>query len=320
MTRSEKAPAAIDQVLVPPHREAPGPPPLPLSVSAVEVHTASVAGTGSVDVYQGLGAWVDLYDYAFEQRADPAATVGELERRGVQTLYLQTSRWNLPTDIFDPADVSRFIEQAHARGIKVVGWYLPGFANLDRDIRGSLAVLRFVTPSGQRFDGFATDIEDARAVGNRLGLFNHGIAEYSRRLRAAVPPGSAIAAIVPDAKNNMRAPGNWAGFPWRAMADFYDVIMPMAYWSVTKTKCSRVMDVQQYMREVVARTEWLMGKAKPMHPIGGIADCLTHQEVAAYVNIGKQQGWLGASLYDLLTTNRNPSREALWAELGRFRR
>jgi hypothetical protein len=201
----------------------------------------------------------------------------------------------------------------------VVGWYLPGFADLDRDVNASLAVLNFRTPSGQSFDGFAADIEDNRAVGGRLAAFNAGVAAYSVKLRASAPSGVTLGAIVPDAKNNMRAPGLWAGFPWQEIARQFDVIMPMAYWSVIKRGgCAGGLNADAYMREVTSRTQAHMGTPKPMHPIGGIADCTTPKEVEEYVNVGTQEGWVGGSLYDVLTTNGSPWGERMWEHLRRF--
>lgn len=271
-------------------------------------------------MYRGLGAWVDLYDYVLRDKMDPLIAVEEMADRKVKTLYLQTGRWNLEPDIVDPATVAVFIDAAHARGIRVVGWYLPGFGDLGRDLRRSLAVLEFVTPSGGHFDGFAPDIEDRREVEGDISRFNDGIARYSRALRGAVGEATTIAAIVPDAKNNKRLPQRWLGFPWEEIAEQYDVIMPMAYWSVTKgANCSAEYDAAAYMQEVEATTQGLMGETRPMHSIGGIADCISAKEVAGYVSTARELHWVGVSLYDFATTRSNPAREALWEELHRFR-
>ena len=38
------------------------------------------------------------------------------------------------------------------------------------------------------------------------------------------------------------------------------------------------------------------------------------------VNLGLQQGWLGGSLYDTLTTDGSPWAERMWEQLRRFNR
>ena len=39
-----------------------------------------------------------------------------------------------------------------------------------------------------------------------------------------------------------------------------------------------------------------------------------------YVDVGIQQGWLGGSLYDTLTTDGSPWSERMWEQLRRFDR
>lgn len=267
--------------------------------------------------YRGLGAWVDLFDYGHPDSLPPITVVDELAARGVRTLFLQTSRWTHAGDLTRPAEADAFLEAAHARGVGVVGWYLPGFADVERDVRASLAVLAHRTPSGEGFDGFAADIEDDRAVDGDRGRFDAGIAEYARRLREAAP-GAVLGAIVPDAKNNERASSRWAGFPWPEIAARFDVVLPMAYWSVTKAASCPGYDAAAYIREVAGKTRALMVEARPLHLIGGIADCIQPDEVPAYVDAAREAGSIGGSLYDFLTTKGHPQADALWEQLVRF--
>lgn len=276
----------------------------------------------NINPYKGLGAWVDLYDFGKPNTMDPASIVNELADRQVRTIYLQTGRWNIPAEIAEPGLMNIFIEAAHARKLKVVGWYLPGFGDIALDLQRSLAVVNYATPSGQRFDGFAPDIEDRRGVGNDPARFHAAIIEYSRRLRESVGPTYALGAIVVDAKNNKRAPASWAGFPWPEIGQLYDVVLPMAYWTVVKRKvdCPISADSAAYMREVVAETEALMGTKKPLHLIGGIADCNTPQEIAAFTTVSIELGAVGGSIYDFWTTHMHGGRDAIWGELSRFNR
>lgn len=273
-----------------------------------------------LSAYAGMGAWVDMYDFNRPNTLPPAAIVDELASRGVRTLFLQTGRWNLPQDILDPVALSAFIELAHAKGMKVVAWYLPGFADNDLEMRRTMAAINLTTPTGQRFDGFAPDIEDFRAVGRDMIRFNAGIVDYSRRLREAVGPNYALGAITVDAKNNKRAAAHWAPFPWPEIGHYYDVIVPMAYWSVVKGGCWDETDVAGYMREMVAETKSRMGTDKPFHIIGGIADCNTAAELKQFVDVSYELGTMGGSLYDFWTTHSNPVKESIWAELARFNR
>ena len=321
-TAAPAPPPAAVAAPAPPPKPAVSPTPRPAPRLApvvpkpAAVAPRSVPATAGLIAYQGLGAWVSLYDFVFTNAAiDPAQATQAMANRGVQTLYLQTSRWNLPDDITGAGQVAQFIEHAHEHGIRVVGWYLPGFADVNLDVRRSMAVINFKTPNGQHFDGLAPDIEDKSAVNHNVAAFDAGIVAYSRALRAAVGPNVALGAIVPDAVNNQRLPIAWAGFPWPEIARDYDVIMPMGYWSVTKgSNCSQQYDAGGYTRNVASTTISLMGVTKPMLVVGGVGDCNTVAEVQGYAAAASSVG-IGASIYSFETVERSAGATAMWKAL-----
>src|SRR4051812_39055251 len=112
-----------------------------------------------VGAYNGTGAWIDRYDFA--RLEDPEMAVAEMSDYGVKTLYVETASWRVPrrVDIVAPAATAELIAAAHAEGMNVVSWYLPGFKDLRMDMRRIRAALHFTTPEGQTFDSFALDIE-----------------------------------------------------------------------------------------------------------------------------------------------------------------
>jgi len=344
-----EAVADVEENLIPPHRDPPPPPPppppapvaakapvknpAPSPARATQVApkpkappkpapapkpAAAAAGPlpGAADVYRGQGTWMDIFD-----NNSPAATTEQMQARGVRTLYFQTSRFKQAEDIFNPDRLGAFIDASHARGIAVVCWYVPGFGDMGRDIRRSMMAIEFTSPKGGHCDGFAPDIETMEeSLGGDRGRFNAGIIEYSRQLRAAAG-GRVLGAIVVDAKNNTRAPVKWAGFPWPEIGQIYDVVMPMAYWSVTKgANCALEYDVGAYMREVVSRTKELMGVNKPLHLIGGIGNCMTAAETTGFVNALLDMGVMGGSIYDFETVQANPNKDFIWSETARLNR
>lgn len=279
------------------------------------------ASTPIPAAYHGLAGWVSLYNYGGAGDAAPAQVVGAMASRGIDTLYIQTARWNSPTDIEQPGQLGAYIDAAHAAGIDVVGWYLPGFGDVATDIRRSLAVLDYTSPGGGHVDGFAADIEDHGATAT-LAQFNAGIVAYANALRAAVPSGTILGAIVPDVKNNERAPAHWAGFPWPEIGADFDVVLPMAYWSVTKnlaTCLATQYDVASYMSQVISTTESLMGRSLPIAPMGGVANCDTEQEVAAYVSTLRHDGAIGGGLYDFASLQARADANSVWSELAPLR-
>ena len=181
-----------------------------LAMAAARPQVAA-AGSASVSAYRGLGTWVDMYDAAAWN--DPAAAVADMALHGVRTLYIETANYHNPAtaSLFKPAALAVFIQECHARKMKIVAWYLPGFKDLDKDYKRSMAAIDFRTSDGQKFDSFALDIEDSHvkpastrsarlktlsarireAVGNELSPRRHhpvaGRHEDQRELLAGLP-------------------------------------------------------------------------------------------------------------------------------------
>jgi hypothetical protein len=128
-------------------------------VCACGAGSGRTAGDRDLSAYMGLGTWVDLYDGRV--LANPEAEVAKMAKRGVGTLFFETSNYGSRQDIVRPARVARFVEAAHANGMQIVAWYLPSFTSLVRDKRRSLAAIDFTTPGGEQFDSFALDIESS---------------------------------------------------------------------------------------------------------------------------------------------------------------
>src|SRR3954447_26095504 len=71
------------------------------------------------DVYAGLGAWIDGFDTSLLVPDD----MEKLALDGVRTLFLQASKTDDLT--------GEFLKEALKRDIRVVGWYVPKFADVD---------------------------------------------------------------------------------------------------------------------------------------------------------------------------------------------
>jgi hypothetical protein len=268
------------------------PPALAEAPPAAPLARAAASPRSGLDAYRGAGAWVDMYDEA--DLGDPWPALLEMRDHGVRTLYLETASWRVPKalDMKDEQAVELFLDEAHALGIKVVAWYLPGLDDLRTDLRRSRAVLGFRTPrGGQAFDGLAIDIESQRV--GRVPARNAALMRYSRALRRAAGPDYALGAIVPDLRSTTVSPGLWPGFPYRAAARWYDVFLPMAYSSYRGHGAGFVY---AYSRQNVTSVQALTGR--PVHLIGGLTDALGPGEAAAVVRGARDGGAIGASFYD----------------------
>jgi hypothetical protein len=195
-------------------------------------------------------------------------------------------------DIVRPLAVARFIEAAHANGMLVVAWYLPGLRDVGLDLRRVRAALRFTTLAGQHFDGFGLDIE--APVVRSLARRNAAAVRLSRAIRAIADEDFPLAAIVPDARSTQGG-GLWPGFPFRALRPFYDAFMPMAYSSVRVRGASRVA---AYTLANVRYVRAMTGDARvPVHVLAGLANRMSVAEVGAALRASAAAGAVGASVY-----------------------
>jgi hypothetical protein len=263
---------------------------LPLLACLAALVLPAAASARSLSAYRGTGTWVDRTDGTIY--ANPAPAIAQMAASGVRTLYIQTGNYKLTADVVHPEGLAMAIEAAHAAGIRVVGWYLPGFVDRDADLRRIMEGIDFTTPLGQHVDSFAIDIE-ANAIGP-VGLRNASMIKLTRRLRAALEPGYTLGAIVPDERSSTIWPGLWPAFPYGAIRQYYDVFMPMAY-STSRGHGSRFVFgyTAENVRFVKAMTR------RPVHLIAGIAGGLRGGEPNAAVRAAPAARAIGVSFYDL---------------------
>ena len=264
------------------------------ALAATAAGGASTADAASINAYRGAGAWVDIYSGG--ALGQPEAVVRRLAAAGVKTLYLETANYRRPRSvrIVWPAADRRFIVAAHGRGMRVVAWYLPSLGDLAADRERALAAIRFRTPNGQGFDGFALDIESNVVAG--ISARNAQLMTLSRQLRAAVGRGYALGAIIPDARSTAPSRSLWPGFPYRSLASLYDVFLPMAY---STYRVSGAFATYAYTRANVARIRLGTGRpGVPVHVIGGLADGLDAGEAKAVVSGARASHALGVSFYN----------------------
>jgi hypothetical protein len=279
------------------------------SSKVAPVLVAPRGGDTSLAPYDGLGTWVDVFDFVPAYQRDgvaPTFTADDVDvaaEAGVRTIYLQGARSDdrlsglVPDDLLGP-----ILARAHARGLKVVGWYLPTLGDVDADLDRLVRLARYSGPEGQRFDGIAVDIEDNQVVTDPAAR-SQRLIDLSKRLREQLGPDHAIGAIVlPAVLTEVINPQYWPGFPWAQIDPYYDVWLPMAYWSGRKTD-SGYHDGYKYAAESVQRMRGLLGDAgAKVHLIGGIADAVTEDEVRGFLRALTDTAAIGGSLYDYRTT------------------
>ena len=270
-----------------------------LSLATVLAATGAAAAPGAPsqeDVFGGLGTWVDIYDGGVF--AAPEATARRIAARSVETVWVETANYGASSDVVRPGPLGRFVDALHARGLRVVAWYLPGHVNPALDNRRALAMLRFRTPTGQTFDGVSLNIEATKL--RNVTLRSQRAVALARRLREEA--GSTPLAIIPfNPRGLERRPTTWPRFPWAELAETADAFAPMVYtggafrgFDATYgyvTRALRLLRVQTGDPDV------------SIHVAGGVADRLGPEELAGFAAaVSDDGGTIGVSLYDWATT------------------
>ena len=261
---------------------------------------------GGVEVFRGLGTWIDIYDTALYRTPD--AVAGRLAARGVRTAWVETANDRSAVDVVDPVGLGRLVDSLHARGITVVAWYLPGHDRQARDLRRTRAMLSFRTPHGGAFDGVGLDIESLREKNVKRRTTR--MLDLLSRLRAEA--GSMpVAAITYPPRAFERHLSWWPGFPWAEIARRVDAVVPMLY---TGGGFKGYDATYGYVARSLRLLRAAVGDRVAVHAAGGVANRMTAEELRAFTDAvlddGTATGW---SLYDLQTTT-----PAAWAAMARL--
>ena len=290
------------------------PPPVPaptLPSAAVPAQPPSRPAAGTVESYVGLGTWVDVYDWSHYKNSTPSvgpAQVDQMAAAGVQTLYIQTTKHDVPGpgEILEPELLLPIIDRAHAHGIEVVAWYLPTLEDVGNDLR------KLVASANLDVDGIAVDIEarNVRDVNER----NRRLVEFSSSARQLLPDRVIGGIVLPPVLLEVVNPNYWPAFPWREIAPFYDVWQTMGYWT-DRTWASGHRDAYQYTSENLRRLRANLGLPEALvHPVGGIGDETNDADLDGFLRAAVEHRSIGGSIYDWRTT-----KPEAWGKLRGFR-
>lgn len=253
-------------------------------------------GSWTLVPHRGLGAWVDVYDWTMELGgAEPSVGLDDVDamaEAGVQTLYLQTGHERSADDVVEPERLHALIDRAHERDMHVVAWYLPTLVDPERDLR------RLVAAADLPVDGLGVDIESVELTDPAERT--RRVLDLSTRLRSEVGADKALAAITLSSVHvQVVNPDFWPGYPWAQLAATYDVILPMAYWSIRKDDLNAGL---RYVGENIDRIRATAGADIPVHAAGGIADEATVADLEGMVAAIEDRDVIGGSLYDWATS------------------
>jgi hypothetical protein len=249
-------------------------------------------------VFSGVGAWADVYDWSpsFDGTTSfGLSDVDKLADKGVNVLYIQTAKSNRPEAILDQDLFKKIVARAHARGMRVVSWYLPGLADMRTDY------LRLVLPVWLGVDGIAWDLEDVSSVPD-LATRNKRLVDLTTVMRKLYKDTPMAAIVLPPVVTDIINTHYWPQFPWHQIADNFDAWMPMGYWT-NRTAGTEWRDAQHYTDVNIQRVRSDLGRpGAPVSAVGGIADKVTPADIGGFVAAAKADGAIGVSLYDAATS------------------
>jgi hypothetical protein len=269
---------------------------LAAAIVSVAAAAAPAAERADASVFGGLGTWVDIYDGAVY--AAPERAAQRIAARNVQTVWVETANDGAKVDVVNPVQLGRLVDALHARGVRVVAWYLPGHVKPSVDLRRSLAMLSFQTATGGAFDGVALDIESTKL--RNVGLRSRRAVALTRQLRQAA--GDTPLAVIPfNPRGLERRPTTWPRFPWADLAANADAFAPMVYTGGGFRGFDATYGyVTRALRLLRLNTD---DQNVQIHVAGGVADRLGAEELAGFVAAVDDDGsTIGVSLYDWMTT------------------
>lgn len=280
--------------------------------------STAVAGDTDLGAFEGLGTWVDVYDYVpgFQNDGGPPPvtvdSVDDMAGLGVETLYLQAAQDDdrIQGNTVPRKLLGRFLRRAHANGIDVVAWYLPKLDDLEADLRRIRALADFKS-DGERFDGIALDVEWTQGVPDPAAR-NDALVRLAKRAREAVDDRPLGAIVLEPLLIEEVNPSYWPDFPWKRIRSSFDVWLPMSYWT-NRDESSGYRDGFAYTEENIRRVRQRLGdKDAPVHAIGGIADSAATADYDGFVEAADERDAIGYSVYDFNTTT-----SGVWAHLRR---
>lgn len=233
----------------------------------------------------GKGIWVNIWNYP----RSPEIFCEYLKSKGIDTIYLQISRSNMPA-IKESQKLSHIINAAHKNEIKIIGWNYIFLKNPIEDAKKFLRAIFFKTSNGDSLDGMAADIEE---VSNSFA-----IETFAKFVRKTVGPDYPLIAVTFSPVLKRANPNRYA---WKTIANNFDIIAPMTYWhGFVKLRSQK--GAYDYTTETIAKIkEYTQKNNLQIHLIGD-GQKTSQEEIIGFLKAAEDHGInAGVSLYPLYT-------------------
>jgi len=239
-------------------------------------------------------------DANYYAKLDPQAIVAQAARAGLHYVELRTAYgayWEL--DPGAKATIDAIIDGLAAHHILTMGWTVPRDTTFE-DLQASLRTVYYRTAKGTPLAGLAVDVErgDEFMGSDPQGLPALGL--YMKYLREAVGPHYLLVATIEDPYMEHL---NEKKYPYRPIAQYSDVLQPMAYWRMLRRTPTTPAQVKTLLRATVARVQYLSRFKRPIS-IGGQTTAEgrngnpSAEEITASLDAAKELHTLGECFFD----------------------
>jgi len=274
----------------------------------------------SVTAAAGKAMWLyftaNPIDPIYYKHLDPKAIVDQAVRAGLHYVELRTAYgayWEITPEAKPTIDA--IVDGLAAHGIGTIGWTVPRDTTFE-DLQASVRTAYYRTAKGTPFTGLALDLErgDEFMGGDPQKL--DALWRYMQYLRGAVGPKYLLVATVEDAY--LEHLDN-AKYPFRQIANYSDVLQPMAYWRMMRRTPTTADQVKVLLRASYEKLLRMSGRTLPVS-MGGQTSAEGRNgnppadEITASLDVSKHVGAIGECFFDWFGTQPYQ-----WDALARYR-
>lgn len=280
-----------------------------MRVTAANPAKQTVQGHPIWQPVAGKGMWFTNY---LSRHSDPKALMDAAKRAGITHVYAEVAITKY--GFYARNSLDRLIPAAHAAGISVISWVYPTLSDITADVRMTTQVAGYVTPSGERADGIATDVEE---VDDSASVYTYG-----QLIRALLGANTLLVAAVYH-------PFAQTFYPYAAIAASWNVIAPMDYWHGRSHHSYSAADVERFVASSLITIRAAMAALGtdamlPIEELGqtydmysadftGAADAPTAAEITSDMRTAHDLGCIGVSFFEWQTTTQDE-----WAAVTNF--
>lgn len=231
----------------------------------------------------GKGMW--MWQPERSDGGDVHTMISRAKSVGLTHIYVRTgSSWD---GFYAGPFLDKLLPAAHAAGMRVYGWDFPQLIDPAGDAARAMQAITYTTPSQQRLDGFAADIETP-SEGTHISA--ETAVAYGDALRGGVGDGYPLIACVPRP-----SPWTMSFYPYWDVVARFDAIAPMVYWLNRQPDT----DVAGALADLapLGKPVFPVGQAFDGGPEGGRPGAPTVDELQRFLRVAKEDGAQGVSFW-----------------------